>query len=875
MWRTTLTAALLLMTLTATLVPVSAAQTPTFYNENVTVYIVGKTALIRLNFTGTEVGFKGLERLEESFSTVSYYKLYVGQFKSWPSEYLYFTSSGLGIIPSEYVSSSGAFLYVKADSLDVALSFAAKLGNFTGLSFTQFGTFEGMYVFTSPLNFNEVLENFLWSSYPTSYGGFANLLSMYSLTSQTSPQYTLIGQKRNGAFVRSVIVDFLKTQAYSDNVIKVGTTFFQKNKISTSNQSSSSSLKVISYGQFIVSTDAGSLKRNIGTRYSELLVSASPSSTLSFPNITISSSMPSLVATREVSQATLQKDEEFEVQIKVQNIGSLAASKVSFNDDWWSKDTKFLFSTGTPSGQIDSLAPGEVRTFVYRLRVSSGLVEEVYVPTLNVSYSVKIADEEAQLSCYTNDLFLTLNGNKPSIYLTAQPPSATTGFGTPNQILVKVSNKGKYAAFNLNFAGQVINVLSAGDSWQTTVPVSIENLASPNMTKEWSLTWSDGSQIKTSRSNNVLMLNSYDSMKIPLLSLTKDAYKVSLGGKTYLNITVKTQNLGSADLFGVTLSDNVVDGLIYVNGTFSGKEKLTAFIDSIKSGETKTFDYLLEVSDYNKNYVLPPATASYSIGGAQFLRVSTADGVPIGVTMILHLQEREAFSNYNTTGYYVLKNGGDKDIFKIETDVKTDPALEIVSPNYTSKRALLAGGSEHKVEFTLMFKGEGYNKETYAKCTFFFAGKKMSMNSSKLITNTYPSPKILIDLKGEAVEGQAFELEIVVKNQANLTLTDIEFSINLPAQLNLIEGESSIKISSLGGTEQKVLILKLMSTSPRDYKIETTPLKFNYKGQSFTASPSSLKITVSDNVTFRYLAPLLIALAAMIAATMVIRRTGK
>ncbi|MEM3403287.1 MAG: hypothetical protein QXJ17_01860 [Nitrososphaeria archaeon] len=875
MWRTTLPIALLLITLTATLIPVSVSQTPRFYNENITVYIVGKTALTRLNFTGTEVGFKDLGKVEESSPTISYYKLYVGQFKSWPSEYLYFTSSGLNIILSNYLSSSGAFLYVKADSLDAALSFAAKLGNFTGLSFTQFGNLEGMYVFISPLNFNEVLENFLWNSYPVSYGGFANLISINSLKSQTSPQYTLIGQKRDDVFVRSIIIDFLKTQAYSGNTIGIGPTFFQKNKVSTSNQSSSSTLKIVSYGQFIVSTDAGSLKNDLRTRHSELTITSPSSSTLLFPNITISPSIPSLLVTRDVSQAALQVNEEFEVQIKIQNIGNLTALNVSFNDDWWSKNFKFSLVTGTPSGQVDSLAPGESRTFVYRLRVSSNLVEEVYVPPLEAKYSVKIAGEEAQLSCYTNDLFLALNGNNPSIYLTAQTSSATTSFGTPNQILVKVTNKGKYAALNLNFAGQAISVLSAGDSWQTTIPVPIDDLASSNTTKEWSITWSDGSQIKTSRSNSVFMINSYDSMKIPLVSVTKEVYNVQSGGKTYLNITIKVQNLGTADLFGVTLSDIIADGLIYVNGTFPGKEKMVAFIDTIKNGETKTFNYILEVFDYKRNYILPPATVSYNIGGMQFLMVSTTDGVPIGVTMTLNLKEREAFSNYNATGYYILKNDGDKDIFRIETDLKIDPSFEILSPNYTSKKALLTYGSEHKVEFTLMFKGEGYNKEVYSRCEFFFAGKRRSVNSSKLVTNVYPTPKILIDLKAEAVEGQVFELEVVVKNQANLTLTDIEFNINLPSQLDLVEGDSSVKIPSLGGEEQKVLELKLMSKSPMSYKIETTPLKFNYMGQSFTAAPSSLTISVSDNITFRYLLPLLIALVATAIAAIIIAKTKK
>ena len=183
MLRKVLPATLLLIIVTAFIIPVGLTQTVNAYNENITVYLIGNSALTRFNFTGTEVGFKELKNVESLFPDISYYKLFIGSFKSWPTEYIYFSNLGYDMILSDYVSSDGAFLYVKADSINSASQFALKLGNFTGLSFLPYGTSEGAFVFMSPSRFDEVMNNFIWASYPQSFGGFSSLVNTSKLAS--------------------------------------------------------------------------------------------------------------------------------------------------------------------------------------------------------------------------------------------------------------------------------------------------------------------------------------------------------------------------------------------------------------------------------------------------------------------------------------------------------------------------------------------------------------------------------------------------------------------------------------------------------------------------------------------------------------------
>jgi len=874
--RKVLTATLLLIIVTSFIVPIGFTQTVSAYNENIAVYLIGNNALLRFNFTGTEVGFNGLSNVESSFPDISYYKLFIGRFKTWPTEYIYFSNLGYNIILSDYMSSDGAFLYVKADSINSASQFAAKLGNFTGLSFLPYGTIQGTFVFISPSRFNEVIVNFIWAMYPQSYGGFSNLVSISRLTYESIAQFALIGRKSGGSFERSVIVDFINSQVMSGSTLKVGQTLFFQTKVSASNKSDLSSFKIITYGQIIASSDAGIVQRNLQKKTSELSISVPAKGVLSFPNITLSSGMPSLIVYREISQGTLNLNEEAEVQFKIRNIGTSTASDITYNDDWWSKDGKFTLVTGNSSGRIDSLTPGENRTNVYRIKLVSGTAEDYYVPTSSLKYSWKIGEEIVQLVASTNDLLLTLNQNKPLIYLTAQTSTALTTFGTPNQVLIRVSNKGKYTAFNLNCSGQVLNLLPAGESWQITIQAQLDGISSIKSEKYWICSWSDSTQTGSSRSNSLTLVNSYDTMKIPLINITKRIDKVAIGEKMLFNITIRAQNVGATEASSVTIRDSLVSGLKYINGNFSEKDSLlTALINSIKNTETKTLNYLVEVTDFNKNYIFPPTSAYYTVGGVQFTCMSTTDGVPLALTLSLNLEDKDGFERFNTTGYYVIKNSGDQDIFRVETGLKTDPILKITSSNFTKKFTLLRTGSEEKVNFNLMYNGVAPKSKISSNAIFFFAGRSMNISSLTVFVTSYSQPKIMLNLKGEAVEGEPFEVEVVIENMANVTLNNISFQLKIPSQFKILEGSDTIQIPSLEGVKQESRTLKLSTSSPRDYRIDTTKIAYNYKGITITSSSTSLSVTVTDNLMVRYLIPLTIGLVVMILAVLLLGRIKK
>ncbi len=411
MQRKVISIIILLIMITVFIVPLSYAQSVNVYNENISIYLISNNALLRFNFTGTGIDFNGIKTVESSFPDVSYYKLFIGRFNSWPTEYIYFSNLGYNLTLSKYVSSDSAFLYVKADSFNSASQFASNLGNFTGLSFSPYGTFGGTYVFAAPSNFDEVLNSFIWSMYPQSYGGFSSLVTLSELETNTISQFTLIGRNSGGSFERSIIVDLIFPQISIGNTVNIGTEFFGQQNVNASNQSNLSSFKLITYGPIIVSSDAGTINRNLQLKTSELSISVPAEGRLSFPNVTLSSGAPSIISYREFSQGTLNVNEEMEVRLNIENIGTSTASNISYNDDWWSKDGIFTLTAGNSSGKIDSLAPGGNHTIVYRIKLTSSSAEEYYVPPLSVIYYWNVGGKQRNFSLqrmiYTSPLTKT------------------------------------------------------------------------------------------------------------------------------------------------------------------------------------------------------------------------------------------------------------------------------------------------------------------------------------------------------------------------------------------------------------------------------------------------------------------------------------
>jgi uncharacterized repeat protein (TIGR01451 family) len=859
-------------------------QSPEYY-ENITLYVVGKNVLTRYNFTGTEIGLIEPKILGEKFSGVDYFKLYVSQFDSFPTEYSYFSSLGYNILLCEYNIPSAATLYVHSKTLQEASSFAEEIENRTGFSFTYYGKKGEMFMFISPSSFVDVLENFLWKTIPTTYGGFTKLLDKRDVAFSAIREIGFTGKNVDGKVLQSVIVDILKTNAFSGNSLRTGLDIFLSSRVNSSGYTNLGSFKIISYGQVIDKSDAGYVKNDIGKRTSELVLTVPGNSVLHFPNITLATATPSIIVEREFSKTALKFGDEFEVQVRVRNIGAADAEDIKFEDSWWTGGA-FTLTAGKYSDQLSKLGPGENRTIVYRLKVQTRDTLSFHVEPLAITYFWNVGGERLAFKAFSNDAYMLLNQDGPSIYTIATVSTSQTSFGEGKKVTLEIKNRGSLTAFNITLNGESIEFLPPQESVQKVIEVDLENVSQPFKEEAFKCQWSNGKDVKVSSSNNIILANAYGKVGISILSLQRNIEVIS-GDKIYLNITLSLKNFGSKTVSNTTIWENIPEGMKYVNGSLKQDGKgVYAFEEKIGANSSKKYKYLFMVEDLSKNYVLLPAYAEYLLDGKKYSSLSTPNGAAVGLKIILHLDETDIFQNYNVNGYYSINNLGDKNVYRISAKILYSPSINVTISNTLTNRTLLKPGFEEKVYFKVNGKSFALNNSIKLNIKYFFGGKQYNVNSTTVYVNVYTLPEIALAVVGEAIEGKPFELNITVKNTAPLEIENVHFKILIPPQIKIIENLSPSKakvsnntieasIPKMDKSSEETIALKLMSGIAGEYTLSSSELSFTFKGEDIIASSQTTKIKVYDDIVSRYFIPLAIAIALMAAGRIALGLTKK
>lgn len=872
----TILATLVLSTLSLT----SYATESTEYYENITLYVVGKNVLIRYNFTGTDIGIIDPQILREKFSDIDYFRLYISQFDTVPTEIAYFNELGYNILLCKSMIPSLAKLYVHSKTSQEASEFAEEIGNLTGLSFIPHGKDGEMFLFTSPASFEDVLENFVWKKVPASYGGFTNILNKNEVLFSKIKEFGVIGKIVNGRLYQDIVIDTLKTNIYSGNMLRSGLDLFHTTRVNSSTYSKLSSLKIISYGQVIENSDAGHVRRETAKRISELTLTVSGNNVLHFPNITLATATPSIIVQREISKTALKFGEEFDVQIKIRNIGAYSAEDIKFEDGWWIGSEEFVFTVGKYYDQISRLGPGENYTTVYRLKVQSRDADSIHLKPLEVVYFWNFGGEKVGFRSYSNDAYILLNKDGASVYVLATTSSAQTNFGTDRETVLEIKNRGSLTAFDIIVGGEKIANLPPQENIRMIFRFNLDNVSQPFKEEVIQCQWSNGKEIKSSISNNIMLTNAYGKLGITILSLERDVKQISLDNRILLKFALNVKSYGAKDAYNITIVDKVPKGLKYVNGTFTLKDdRIYHFEEKMAANSSKVYTNLLEVEDYYKNYVLEPAYAEYIVGDKKYVSLSTLNGIPIGLKVIVFLEENNIFQNYNVSGYYSINNFGDKNIYMVSAELVYSPLLNITTAS-SLNRTVIKSSSQEKVDFKVSGRQAGLNNSIFVKTKYFFGGKQYTVNSTKAYINVYQLPKISFSTEGDTIEGKTFELKIIVENNTPIKIEKIQFNITVPAQIKIVEnlspstakvGDNIVEIAIRAlESGREVIVLKMLSSSAREYTISTSDILFNCKGEVLRTVPQTIKLRVSDNLLSRYIIPLLIATIIMVAGKIAI-----
>ncbi len=122
-------------------------------------------------------------------------------------------------------------------------------------------------------------------------------------------------------------------------------------------------------------------------------------------------------------------------------------------------------------------------------------------------------------------------------------------------------------------------------------------------------------------------------------------------------------------------------------------------------------------------------------------------------------------------------------------------------------------------------------------------------------------------------EGHDIVITETISNPSNVTVTNVNYLLKLPADLTLLSGgQPNFTVDSLGPGQSTTNNFQVITNQPDVYNINQTSLTFQYQGTTLKGIAGSLSLNLGDDLTTRYAIPILIAIVIALASIFYVRR---
>ncbi len=886
---TLLTFILILSSLTVYPTPLGFSQTD--YSEDISVTMIGNTAYWEVNMRGGNYSTPGLSEAERGAAGVSRYWLSAVDSSNWSSEYELFSNSGFNLLGFDALPASGVFLKVEANSFESARAFADSLNRVLRIDLTSYSALRSdVFIFYSHLDFN-IVKNRWWSIVPVKYEGASRLINKEVFTtSQDVPIFKFSGENIGGGFTHTVTLAGLKRSAVTtDGKILVANILKDIDKTKSSPTAISSTITIRTIGSFITFADAGTKNvtiasvgpvRNTSENRSAAVTIAVRSGQLFPPAaIDLAQTFPSVIVTREVDRGALNRGDVVTVGIRVKNVappGSTPVGNITVNESWWRDSRVFEFLDGETSRTLGHLAPGANLTLAYRLQLISSDKGEAVAPPTSVTYSYKMGDAEIKESVKFNRLTFILNDVRPSITVEASPKQSIPPIFSVAPVDLTIRNIGNGHATSVEIDGLTRQSLLSGDVWRAQLNLTSRSLTDIVASRTWSVSWSEGGQRKGEESNSVLVHYNLTGVAIPQFDIGRSVVHTVVDEKNYVNETVTLVNKGSTKLDKVIFREEIPKGILFLNGSYIRLETvLSGEAAGIKAGEKKTFNYFAAVSNPDENYLFRSPEVIIEASGLTIIRLAKSEALPLGVNIFKNFETNANFVGANITVDVGVYNTGSTPIYDITFNVGADSFLKTVEGRSTSVGEQLAKSESLSLKNKVTFVKTGQFQTSDAITTFTVGGHtvfKSSKPSSIYIYN--PLTAEITVTPSNPIEGDTFKVKIIVRNPSSVTVQDVRVNVDLPPEVRVTEGSLQLTAAELAANASLTREANLVVNVPQ--KISTAPptIQFKYRDVVFKTASEPLNISVGDNVTLRYGAPLAIAAVITVVTTILARRTA-
>ncbi|TLX95099.1 MAG: hypothetical protein E6K96_07795 [Thaumarchaeota archaeon] len=871
--------------------PGGVAALPSGYTERLDVYAAGSNALWYLTLSGVNASAPAISKAE-AVSGLTSYNLTAIKTTSWDSDFQVFGPQGYNLLHLPFIPDQGLFLTLSASDASAATSAVSAFDSYLAAAFVPLSNGSGTYSYFSPVSFSLIVPGTLLRLIPQSAGGFASLISPTQLIAQASPFVTLSGQKAASGFSHSLTVGSIKLAALASGTLQLLTLFGSSpSSIQPSKLASTSTIYLRSLDGLISSKDKATVRNsdaNFSGSYSYTLNQTSRVKAL---NLTLLQSPAVAIATRILDKGALNSGDTLAVTLSVKNIVSQPVQNFTVRDDWWkSYPGFFAFSSGTANFTIPSIGGGQGDSRTYVLKVNSSQKGEITIPPVTGSYSYQSGGIRYNGTAVFNEAQVVVGMVEPALAINIQPSGASGNpLGTPENFTVTVTNIGSGPALNVKVANSTKQSLAVGGTTVVGVPVKFTSIIQSNISRFFTVSWqTPEGETRLLRSSLATLFFTHSSMEVGFGRVVVNATMAPLPSSR-MNITLKytTSNSGHAPVTGIFAAQPIPPGLEC--GKTSGNITCSNGVISLRysnlqTGATKRASVWFVVNQ--TSVIFTPARFNVTTSGFTFTGVSGGIAAPAGVSVSKTLSPNPLFRGMTSTVVVDASNRGGYVLYNATISASADSFDSLATSQGVTQKFFeaLNPGSSSSFNYTVKVEsgGSGTFKASAVAVQLLFGGMRFNFDLPQgNATLLRPLQASISASPSSPVEGSSFGVQLSVSNPSPVQVSHVHFALKLPPGLrvlgltnaNVTNGAVTIDIPSLtaGSTYSANVTLSASSGLSLALKDHNT-LSFSYSGQEVSGFLPNQSVTVHEDVLTRYAFPIAIALLAVLAAALTIRR---
>jgi hypothetical protein len=355
---------------------------------------------------------------------------------------------------------------------------------------------------------------------------------------------------------------------------------------------------------------------------------------------------------------------------------------------------------------------------------------------------------------------------------------------------------------------------------------------------------------------------------------------------TSLTLSFTVTNTGSASVSRFTADGPVPPGLgcgvTSGTGILCTSDRLSLNYTLLASQSIETTKMKVNVTD-PANYFIPPLSFQGTTAGINFTGESNAFAVPTGYVLTKQFNPSLLFSGANSTVTLLGVNRGPFYIYNasISSGADTFDRLSPPAVSSASNSSIAPGGNLSASYGVTASTAYGNHTSSAITSSLFFGGTEFSLEGLGPYIQVYQPLNLTITTTPSVpIEGKDFNFVLTIHNLAAVSVSNVLFTLPVQSGLTLTRlnnatvssGVLTVRTPSISSHSDYNATGVAVASSETTVSFGKAKLTFMYEGETIKGTTPTKGIAIGENVTWRYLIPIALAVIVLLAAALYVRR---